>query len=95
MYAHQMCIRDRLRGSGSLPATFYVLIKVKYIILIKYPDKILIIHCRNVDEISINEEASWTGWGYFSINQNYRALSVSYTHLDVYKRQNVYCAECI
>ena len=47
---------DRLRERGSLPETFYDLTRVKYLILIKYPDKILIIHCRNVDEISINEE---------------------------------------
>ena len=50
---------DRLGGRGCLPATFYVLTRVKYLILInKYPDKkIIIIHCRNVDEISINVEA--------------------------------------
>ena len=55
-----MCIRDRLRGRGSLPATLYVLTRVKYLILkINYPDKkVFIIHCKNVDEISINEEAS-------------------------------------
>ena len=47
---------DQFRERGSLPATFYVLTRVKYLILIKFPDKILIIHCSNVDEISINEE---------------------------------------
>ena len=29
----KMCIRDRLRRKGSLPATFYVLTRVKYLIL--------------------------------------------------------------
>ena len=55
---------DRLRERGSLPETFFVVTWVKYLILIKYPDKkLIVIHCRNADEISINEEASWTGWG--------------------------------
>ena len=53
---------DRLRGKGSLPATFYVLTRVKYLIFIKYPEKkAIIIHWRKVDEISINEKGSWKG----------------------------------
>ena len=55
---------DRLRGRGSLPATFYVLTRVKYLSLIKYPEKkVVIIHCRKVDEIPINEKSSWRGRG--------------------------------
>ena len=51
---------DRLMGRGSLPATFYILTRVKYLILINTVSekKVIITHCRKVDEISVNENDS-------------------------------------